>query len=325
MVDYFRQPPDLASELRALIRQVPVGRVATCGALAQALGNVVASRSIGKFLREHDHDDDCNCHRIVLAGGDLGGYATGELREKALRLSREGVAVVDGKVDLNLYAHTDFQSWRPLEVLADQQRALLARLRVEDQVDPSPEFVAGVDVSYAGDDGVAAYALVDLSSGKLKWSTTVRRRVTFPYITSYLAYRELPILLELLDVVRQENRLADVVLVDGSGIMHPRGAGIASQLGIVSGLPTIGVTKKRLFGRVKLDDMRPGEMREVLDGERQIGVAIRHRPKSPRPLFVSPGHGVSVNTAAGLVKRLLLGRSLPETIYWADRLSRRET
>jgi deoxyribonuclease V len=135
----------------------------------------------------------------------------------------------------------------------------------------------------------------------------------------------MPLLLELLDLVRREGKLADVTLVDGSGIMHPRGAGIASQFGIVAGIPTIGVTKKRLHGRVELTGMRPGEMRSVIDDQgAPIGVAIRHRPKSPRPLFVSPGHRVCVTTAGEIVRKLLLGRNLPEPIYWADRFSRRE-
>jgi deoxyribonuclease V len=214
-----------------------------------------------------------------------------------------------------------FETARPLEALSRQQSALLQRLSVRDEPQP-PALVAGVDVSYAGDEGVAAYALLDLAAGELLWTTLLRRRVTFPYITSYLAYRELPLLLELLDVAGREDRRADVVMVDGSGILHPRGAGVASQLGIVADVPTIGVTKKLLCGRVDLTDMAPGESRPITIDQRQAGVAIRHRPKSPRPLFVSPGHRVSIKTADQVTRRLLLGRALPEPIYWADRLSR---
>jgi deoxyribonuclease V len=324
MDELFRHPPDVQRELRDLMRQVPRGKATTCGALAEALGNVVASRWIGAFLREHNHTARCPCHRVVLISGELGGYFSGDVAEKARRLQQEGVTLVDGRVDLAACGHFQFESSRPLETLAVQQRSLLGRLRLEYD-GPPPSLAAGVDVSYAGDEGVAAYALIELDTGKLLWSTTLRRRVTFPYISSYLAYRELPLLLELLDAARREDRLADVVLVDGSGILHPRGAGIASQLGIVGGVPTIGVTKKLLCGKVKLAGMRPREMRPVEGNDgRPIGFAVRHRPKSPRPLFISPGHGVSVAMSGDLVDKLLLGRNLPEPIYWADRLSRAE-
>ena len=84
-------------------------------------------------------------------------------------------------------------------------------------------------------EGIAAYALVETASGQLVWSTTVRRRVVFPYITTYLSFREIPILLDLLDEVRSAGRMAEVLLVDGSGILHHRHAGIASHLGVVAG------------------------------------------------------------------------------------------
>lgn len=323
MPDLFRHPPDLEHELRGLWRQVPRGRVTTCGTLAEALGDVVASRWIGKFLRDHLHGRDCPCHRVLLATGELGGYIGGDLAEKTRRLQRDGVTVVEGRVDLQAFGHAGFESSRPLALLAGQQQSLLARLRLEYD-GPPPALIGGVDVSYAGDEGVAAYALVELAGGRLLWSTTIRRRVAFPYITSYLAYRELPLLLELLDAVRRQDRLADVLLVDGSGVLHPRGAGIAAQLGIVADVPTVGVTKKLLCGRVALDGMKPGEARSITVDGAAAGIAIRHRPKSPRPLFVSPGHRVTVELSGELVRNLLLGRNLPEPIYWADRLSRRE-
>src|SRR5207244_392523 len=97
-----------------------------------------------------------------------------------------------------------------------------------------PRFVGGVDVSYRGaHEGVAAYALVEVASGKLVWSTMIRRPVRFPYITSYLTFRELPLLVALIEEVRAQDRLAPVVMVDGTGRLHPRRAGIASHLGVV--------------------------------------------------------------------------------------------
>jgi len=126
----------------------------------------------------------------------------------------------------------------------------------------------------------------------------------------------------VLEKARAEDKLAEVLLVDGSGILHPRHAGLASHFGVAAGVPTIGVTKKLLWGQVELAGLEPRRPRPVLDGKRLIGAAIRPTDGSRRPIFVSPGHRVSVAYARDVVARLLLGRRLPEPLYWADRLSR---
>ncbi len=139
--------------------------------------------------------------------------------------------MVAGSVDLERYGYSDFTGDRPLEELADYQNRLAAKvsLRPRRKV---PRLVGGVDVSYISpEEGVAAYALVEVATGELLWSTTIRRAVRFPYISSYLTFRELPLLIELIDEVRAQDRIAPVILVDGTGILHPRRAGIASSLG----------------------------------------------------------------------------------------------
>jgi deoxyribonuclease V len=314
--------PDLARRLRELIAQVPAGRVTTCGDLAEALGNRIAARWVGQFTLEHDHTAGCPCHRVVRAGGQLGPYIDGGETIKARRLRAEGIEVQQDAVDLKRCGFDRFRCDRPLEELRRVQEALPAKvsLRPRRRI---PKLVGGVDVSYPGPgEGVAAYALVETDSGRLVWSKTVRRRVVFPYITSYLAFRELPILLELLEVVRTAGRLSQVLLVDGSGILHQRHAGIATHLGVVASLPTIGVTKKLLCGHVELEGITPGESRPVVYEDRLIGTALRTSPRSRRPIFISPGHRLDVAFAERLVRRLLCGRRLPEPLHWADRLSR---
>ena len=118
--------------------------------------------------------------------------------------------------------------------------------------------------------------------------------------------------------------IADVVLVDGSGIMHPHRAGVATHFGIVADGPTIGVTKKQLCETVKIGGMQPGEVRSVLEGRRKLGAAIRAHTASKRPLFVSAGHLITTDSAIRTVVRCLRGHRLPEPIYWSDRISRQE-
>ncbi|MGA2616571.1 MAG: endonuclease V [Thermoguttaceae bacterium] len=305
-----------------MLDEVPPGRVTTPGGLAAALGNPVAARWIGHFLLHHAHDAACPCHRVVRCGGAVGPALAGELGAKIERLRAEGVTVRDATVDLAVYGFAEFVCDRPLARLARLQQSLSARVRTGPRK-RVPRLIGGVDVSYPSPaEGVAAYALVDAATGELIWSATVRRPVRFPYITSYLTFRELPILLDLLAEVRRAGRLAPVLLVDGTGILHPRHAGIASHLGVVAGLPTIGLTKKLLCGAVDLAGLRPLESRPVVYQGHPIGVALRPTAGSRRPLFVSPGHRTDLPFAERVVRGLLTGFRLPTPIYWADRLSR---
>jgi deoxyribonuclease V len=317
----FPAVPDLAADLWQLLAQIPAGKVTTCGDLAVALGNKVAAAWIGHFTLHHDHNADCPCHRVVRAGGLVGPFVT-TVDDKLRRLTREGVQIHDGLIDLDRFAFRDFVSDRPLEQLRQVQETIQRQIVISPR-QRIPKLIGGVDVAYPNaDEGVAAYALIETATGQLVWSTTVRRRVVFPYITTYLSFREIPILLGLLDEVRAAGRMSEVLLVDGSGILHHRHAGIASHLGVVASIPTIGVTKKLLCGDVDIEGMAPSESRPVIHEGRPIGIALRPTAGSRRPIFISPGHRVDLPYCEQLVRRLLIGRRLPEPLYWADRLSK---
>ena len=320
--DFFLDLPDLPQTLGQLQSQIPVGSVTTYGSLARALGDILASRWVGQYGLAHLHRPDCPCHRVIRSTGQLGGYISGNVDDKRRRLVEEGIAVDDGKIDLATYRFDDFQGDTPLEELRKVQQHLLGKLSLSCSC-RRPSRIGGVDVSYAPDGrAVAAYALVDCASGQLVWSTSIVGRITFPYIPSCLAFRELPILLELIKRVRQHRRVADCLMVDGSGILHQRRAGIATLLGIMADLPTIGVTKKLLCGQVDIAEMHHGEIRSVVEEETVIGTALCSGRASSRPLYISPGQGLTVGDSTSLVIEMLQGHRLPEPIYWADRLSR---
>lgn len=313
--------PDLSAVLDDLIRQVPPGYVTTPGRLASALGDPIAARWIGHYLLHHDHRADCRCHRVVRAGGVLGPYPCGG-DEKGRRLDVEGVTVRDGRVDSENHDFDGFACDRPLQKLARFQNRVANKVTFRRRRGV-PRYVGGVDVSYRGEiEGVAAYALVDTAAGNLVWSTTIQRPVPFPFITSYLTFRELPLLAELIEEVRAQGRLAPVVLVDGTGVLHPRRAGIATNLGVVTGLATIGVTKKLLCGQVDIRGLQQLESRPVVLDDMPVGAAIRPASGSLRPLFVSPGSGIDLVSAERIVRAVLAGKRLPLPVYWADRLSR---
>jgi len=324
--------PDMRAELESLLRQVPGGRVTTYGRLADALGNRIAARWVGHYMLHHRHDDECPCHRVVRVDGTLGTYIGESVEEKATLLKIEGVPTGGGKVDLPHYAFENFQCDRPLERIRQFQEELVQRVRLEPLL-TGLLTIGGVDVSYLSPtQAVATYTLIDRGSCEVCYSKTIVARVKFPYISTYLSFRELPALVPLLEAVREEKRLADVVLVDGSGILHQRQAGIATHLGVVADLPTIGVTKKLLCGSVHheqhfsagSDAAKQVAVHPVVYQGRAIGAAVYPPTETKSPLYVSPGHRVDLQSAVDLVCSTFAGHRLPEPIYWADRISRRE-
>lgn len=318
--------PDLEVELQALLAQIPRGRVTTYGDLADALGTRSAARWVGEFLRQHDHDGDCACHRVVRKGGELGLYLANRNRgEKSIRLAREGLRITHGIVErFEERAFRDFVSDRPLTRLIEFQESLAQRV-VSVPLARDVKLAAGLDVSYSRDGrAIGACALMDCASSRIVWSTTRRLRVCLPYIPGLLAFRELPVLLALFDEARRQRPAPDVYLVDGNGILHPRGAGIATCFGVLADVPTIGVAKSLLCGRLDEESKSPGAPRPVIVNERVAGLALRFG-RTSRPIFVSPGQKIDVDGAGRRVAALHRDHRLPEPLYWADRLSRAES
>jgi deoxyribonuclease V len=247
--------------------------------------------------------------------------APGGAAKKIEKLRAEGVPVEDGRV-ANLRAHVfnEFETERPLKKLRELQEELAARVRVEPLAE-EPGTVGGVDLSYPRPwEGVGAYVMIERATGRVLASRTMRNPVSFPYIPTYLAFRELPVLLPLLERILGEGKQADVLMVDGSGILHHRSAGIAAHLGVLLDIPTIGVIKRLLYGRVDTREMSARETRPVRDPRtgKTIGMAIKTAERAD-PIYVSVGHRVDLNAAVRLVLELSR-RKLPEPIRLAHRL-----
>ena len=312
--------PDISRALWERVHEIPPGRVSTYGTLATALGDPVATRWVGFELLNHLHSSDCPCFRVVRATGQLGRYCQGSQDEKMARLQADGIDIVNQRVDLQLHGYAEFSGSPPLQHLKSIQEIVRSYASLVDE--NSVQTIAGVDVSYHGNIAFACYAETNSETGELSWSHVATRPSSFPYITSYLAYRELPVLIQLVEEVRAIRKLADAVMVDGAGIAHPRGCGVATMLGVACDLRTIGITKKLLHGSVQTTKMSCGEIRPILQHDSPIGAALRPNPRTARPIFVSPGHRIHCEQAIEQVDRVLGRRRLPDPIYWADRLSR---
>ena len=299
--------PDFAEAVARCLSEIPPGRVATCGAIARALGDVRASRAVATWLLEHP--DMPLGHRVVRADGRP------VVAAGARRLAQEGLAVHAGSVEegriMSSLPEVEF-----LGVLRKDQLRLASK--VIDRDDHGPiETIAGVDMAYERDTMYVAAVSVDLPNLETVEIALVRQRVNFPYIPTYLAYREFP---GIEAAVRRLSTRPDVLMIDGHGRLHPARFGIACHAGLRLDLPTIGVAKHPLAGRAQATSAKHADALPVrIDGVTR-GYAWRP-PNRSRALYVSVGHRISLPAALDLVQKTTKHR-FPEPLQIADRISR---
>ena len=179
--------------------------------------------------------------------------------------------------------------------------------------------VAGVDVGFEEGGRVtrAAVAVLSFPELELREQRLVRRPTRFPYVPGLLSFREVPAILAALEALDQT---PDLLLCDGQGLAHPRRFGLACHLGVLTGLPSIGVAKSRLIGEHAEPGQEKGCWVPLCDSGEIIGAVLRSR-RGVRPLYISIGHRVSLETAINYVVACTPRYRLPETTRMADRLA----
>jgi deoxyribonuclease V len=178
--------------------------------------------------------------------------------------------------------------------------------------------IAGVDISIKTDITRAAIVVLHYPDLKPFEAVTADTPLVFPYIPGLLAFREGPAVLAAWQKLKNK---PDLLMFDGQGIAHPRGIGIASQMGLWLERPTIGVAKSRLYGRHAEVGPKRGDKTDLLgkDGN-VIGTVLRTREKT-NPLYVSPGHLIDVEHATKFVLACCTGYRLPEPTRWAHKVA----
>lgn len=181
--------------------------------------------------------------------------------------------------------------------------------------------VAGADVSYdrGSDRFHAAVVTLALPSLATVEESTAEGESPFPYVPGYLSYREGPLLLRAFRALR---RKPDLVLFDGQGIAHPRGIGIASHLGLLLDLPSIGCGKSLLVGEYDPPGRRVGDWTPLRHEGRRVGAALRTR-EGAKPIFVSAGHRIGLSAAIRWVLRCGEGFRVPAPVRRAHALANR--
>ncbi len=296
-------------EVAGLVDQIPKGKVSTYGDIARALGDVVASRTVYAIIR-NTVDGTAPVHRVVTASGEA------PYSRHLQILKDEGIPVSKHRVrNVPDHLFVDFESSQILVKLRKVQEALAPKVSLEDGFQKA-NTIGGIDVAYQDDKAFAACVVLDSKGTKIIEERRLSGEVVFPYVSTYLTFRELPM------VKRIWGRLSkkpDVLMIDGNGILHPRGIGIASHAGLELDTPTIGVTKRLLMGKLGKVPKRIGDFGSIIHSGKVIGMALK-TTKSDNYIYISPGHRVSMKTALELSKQLCFHR-IPEPVRRAHRMA----
>ena len=196
------------------------------------------------------------------------------------------------------------------------QRELAAKV-IREMAFGAITIIAGVDASYR--DGVARAAIVAFSFPGLEILeyVTAERPVDYPYVPGLLSFREAP---AVLDGLEKLPLTPNLLIFDGHGIAHPRRLGIASHVGLVVDVPSIGCAKRRLVGYYDEPARERGGFTYLHDGDETIGAAVRTRT-GVKPVFVSTGHRINLDAAIDVVLVCGRGYRLPEPTRWADKIA----
>jgi deoxyribonuclease V len=196
------------------------------------------------------------------------------------------------------------------------QTYLSKKIISEDRTPEKISLVAGVDVAYADELAIGAVAVLDYESLELLESQTATCRVKLPYISTLLSFREIP---PAVACIRRLKLQPDVFLADGQGVAHPYRCGFASHLGLAIGKPTIGVAKSRLVGK----PTEVGEEVFLVENGQIIGSVVTTKEDS-KPVYVSVGHLISLETAIKIVKHCVRNSRIPEPLLQAHKIATKE-
>lgn len=214
------------------------------------------------------------------------------------------------------YRRFDYPTPDPaiLARLTAQQNEMQQRIILQ-KPDFDLKLIAGCDSSFIGEDTIlSAFVLLTYPELALVEKVYHIGPVELPYIPGFLAFREAPNLLEAYKKLQQK---PDLIMVDGHGISHPRRLGIATHLGLHLNKPTMGVAKKVLVGKYKEPGTAKGSISPLIYKEEAIANVLRTKDNI-KPVFVSPGHLMDLESATEIALACATKYKLPEPTRLAD-------
>ncbi len=181
-----------------------------------------------------------------------------------------------------------------------------------------PVFVAGVDAAFKDDKVIAVASLYRYPELVHIKDSFAIERLSFPYIPGLLSFREGHVMVSAIKKLKFE---PDVIIFDGQGIAHPRGIGIASHIGVILNIPTIGCAKSLLVGEFSEPENHKGSWTYLYYEGKKVGAVLRTK-KDVKPVFVSPGHKIDIESSIEIVINCISKYRIPEPIRMADHLTK---
>lgn len=207
-------------------------------------------------------------------------------------------------------------NWNPSYKEAVKIQNDLLKYLIVAPMEKEPSVISACDVSVTRKEDIAFVAIVTV---EMKTKTIIEEKsisipVSFPYIPGLLAFREGP---GIILAYRQLKIMPDLIIFDGHGICHPRGMGIASFVGIILGIPSIGCAKSHLYGEYSNPGLKRGDFSLVKgDNDKEIGIVLRTR-NEVSPVYVSPGHMSDFNDARRIILYLTSRYRNPDPLRYA--------
>ncbi len=207
------------------------------------------------------------------------------------------------------------------QISIERAREIQSDLEKKIKIEPLPRSIfriAGFDISYIKKENIliAGMAIVEYPTLQLIESYQLEDSITFPYIPGYLSFREAPAILKLIDLYAKN---IDIFMFDGHGVAHPRGLGIASHIGVLLNVASIGCAKKRLVGTYQMPAIEKGATSNLMFRDKLVAKVTRTR-HNVKPVFVSVGNRAELNQSADLVLHCCTRYRLPEPTRLAHQL-----
>ena len=200
------------------------------------------------------------------------------------------------------------------------QEEIAHRVILKDDFKKPIDYIGGVDSAYLENTVITACVIMKWPNLELVEQKIIKAEVFFPYISTFFAFREGPSILAVLEQVVIN---PSILMINSHGILHPTFAGCASHLGVITDLPTIGTAKETLCGEWKAEPNTVGDWTPITFKNKPVGGCLFSQKKM-KPIFISPGHRISLQTTMEIVKKTLRKSKLPEPLQFAHNLATKE-
>lgn len=189
------------------------------------------------------------------------------------------------------------------------QKTLSAQLIMTGDI-TNINYICGCDISFNKNSNIGYASIVLLTYPELKTIEKVSYvgKAIIPYIPGLLSFRESPLIIEGL---KKLSKIPDIIICDGQGYAHPRRLGLASHLGLLTDLPTIGCAKSLFIGTFESKSLIKGNYSLLYDKDEVIGYVLYTKDRC-NPLFISVGHKVSLEFSKKFILSCIKKSKHPE-------------